>query len=68
MKLKPNFVSGEPRCPICGSPKFDTTFELLGAGNWRLEKLYCFDCGIEIEVTEELDKFVRGEKWTVKTG
>lgn len=63
--LKVVFINGEPRCP-CGSSKFDTTFELISAGNWKVESLYCYECGGEVEVTEEFTAFLKGEKWTVK--
>lgn len=69
MAIKMAFQDGEPICPAvgCGSKKFDTTFELVGPGDWKIESLYCHKCNTEIEVTEELDRWVRGEKWTVKT-
>lgn len=60
------FREGKPRCPVCGSHKFDATFELIEAGNWKLESIYCLECEREIEVTEELEIYLRGEKWTVK--
>ena len=65
MALKMNFEDGKPVCPSCGSHKFDTTFELVGSGKWIIESIYCNECNTEIEVTDELDKYVRGEKWTI---
>lgn len=65
MSLKVIFENGTPRCP-CGSSKFDATFELLGPGQWKIETIYCYECCERIEVTKELEAFLRGEKWTVK--
>jgi len=55
-----------PKCPVCGSSRFDATFELVSAGNWKIENIYCLGCEAKIEITEELEKWLRGEKWTVK--
>lgn len=66
MKSKVVFSDGIPKCPACGSYKFLATFELIGANQWQVESIYCWTCDTEIEITEELDKFLRGEKWTVK--
>ncbi len=63
--MKVIFIEGEPECPACGSHKFDATMELIGAGQWRLEYLSCYECKAELESTEDLEKFIRGEKWTV---
>jgi len=65
MSVKVEWTSGDPRCP-CGSSKFDATFELLGAGQWKIETIYCFECNERIKVTKEFESFLRGEKWTVR--
>lgn len=65
MSNKVILIDGEPRCPICGGHKFDTTFELISAGQWIIESIYCYDCETKLESTDELERFIHGEKWTV---
>ena len=66
MPLAMRFVEGDPKCPVCDSHRFDATFELIGPGQWEAQSIYCYECNTEIKVTDELESFLRAEKWTVK--
>ena len=60
------WVDDIPRCPVCGSFKFDASFELISAGEWRLDSLFCYECETKLSWDDRLEKYLRGEKWTVR--
>jgi hypothetical protein len=67
--MKPVFdKDGIPRCGslACNSSRFEGTFIMVGVNRWKLENLYCQDCGMDIELTPEFIIYIEKEDWKMR--